>query len=201
MEPQRRPGGRSARVREAVLDATTAELAEHGYQGLTVDAVAQRAGVHKTTVYRRWRSPEGLVADALDLAAGRSWAIPDTGTLTGDLRALTELVRTGFTDPESGPVATAFVTAGLQHPAAAEALRTFYAARHAEAAVIVDRAIARGELGPEVAGTEVVRFAVAPLFHRLFVTHEPVTTAHAHQAADAAIALARAGLLTGEQAP
>lgn len=197
MEPQRRPGGRSARVREAVLDATTAELAEHGYQGLTVDAVAQRAGVHKTTVYRRWRSPEGLVADALDRAAGRSWAIPDTGSLTGDLRALAELLRTGFTDHESGTVATAFVIAGMQNPVAADALRTFYAARHREAAVIIDRAVARGELASEVAGTEVVRFAVAPLFHRLFVTHEPVTAAHARQAADTAVVLARSGLLTG----
>ncbi|MFJ2839521.1 TetR/AcrR family transcriptional regulator [Nocardia sp. NPDC087230] len=198
MEPQRRPGGRSARVREAVLDATTAELAEHGYQGLSVDAVAQRAGVHKTTVYRRWRGPEGLVADALDRAAGLSWAIPDTGSLAGDLRALTELLRTGFTDPESAPVATSFVAAGIQHPAAAEALRAYYAARHAEAAVIVDRAIARGELDAAVSGAEVVRFAVAPLFHRLFVTHEPVTADHARRAADAAAVLARSGLLTEE---
>ncbi|MFE6921645.1 TetR/AcrR family transcriptional regulator [Nocardia sp. NPDC057663] len=191
MEPQRRPGGRSTRVREAVLDATTAELAEHGFQGLSMESVAQRAGVHKTTVYRRWRGPEGLVADALDRAAGQSWPIPDTGTLIGDLRGLTELLRTGFTDPESGPVAAAFVTAGMQHPDAAAALRTYYTARHTEAAVIVERAIARGELTPGVDGTEIVRFAVAPLFHRLFIAHEPVTAEHARRAADAAAALAR----------
>ncbi|MFF2083101.1 TetR/AcrR family transcriptional regulator [Nocardia sp. NPDC058176] len=191
MEPQRRPGGRSARVREAVLDATTAELAEHGYPALTVEAVAQRAGVHKTTVYRRWRSPEGLVADALDRAAEQSWPIPDTGTLTDDLRTLTELLRTGFTAPESAPVATAFVAAGMHHPEAAAALRTFYAARHREAAVIIDRAVARGELEPGLAAVEIIRFAVAPLFHRLFITHEPVTAADAERAADAAIAVAR----------
>ncbi|MFD3748649.1 TetR/AcrR family transcriptional regulator [Nocardia sp. NPDC058633] len=196
MEPQRRPGGRSARVREAVLDATTAELATHGYQGLTVDAVAQRAGVHKTTVYRRWRGPEGLVADALERAAQQPWPIPDTGTLTGDLRALTELVRAGFADPESGTVATAFIAAGMQHPDAAAALRTFYAARHRDAAAIVERAVVRGEVEPEVDAVEIVQLAVAPLFHRLFITHEPVTTDQARRAADVAAALARMPIAT-----
>lgn len=191
MEPQRRPGGRSAKVRESVLDATIAELTERGYRDLTVEAVAQRAGVHKTTVYRRWRSPEGLVADALDRAAEQPWPIPDTGTLTSDLRALTELLRTGFTDPESAPVATAFVAAGMHHPEAADALRAFYTARHREAAAIIDRAIARGELEPGIDPIEIVRFAVAPLFHRLFITHEPITTADTRRAADAAIAVAR----------
>ncbi|MGW6620359.1 TetR/AcrR family transcriptional regulator [Nocardia sp. NPDC055002] len=191
MEPQRRPGGRSARVREAVLDATTDELAERGYQGLSVEAVAARAGVHKTTVYRRWRGPEGLVADALERASQQPWPIPDTGTLTGDLRGLTELLRQGFTDPESGSVATAFIAAGMQHPEAADALRDFYAARHREAAAIVARAVARGEVAPEVDAAEIIRLAVAPLFHRLFVTHEPVTADQARRAADVAAALAR----------
>ncbi|MGW6121225.1 TetR/AcrR family transcriptional regulator [Nocardia sp. NPDC055165] len=191
MEPQRRPGGRSARVREAVLDATADELAERGYQDLSMEAVAQRAGVHKTTVYRRWRGPEGLVADALERASQQPWPIPDTGTLTGDLRALTELLRQGFTDPESGSLATAFIAAGMQHPEAADALRGFYAARHDEAAAIVARAVARGEVHPEVDAAEIIRLAVAPLFHRLFITHEPVTADQARRAADVAAALAR----------
>ncbi|MFD6397000.1 TetR/AcrR family transcriptional regulator [Nocardia sp. NPDC060249] len=196
MEPQRRPGGRSARVREAVLDATTDELAERGYQDLSIEAVAQRAGVHKTTVYRRWRGPEGLVADALERASEQPWPIPDTGTLTGDLRALTELLRQGFTDPESGSLATAFIAAGMQDSEAADALRGFYAARHGEAAVIVARAVARGEADPEVDAAEIIRLAVAPLFHRLFITHEPITADHARRAADVAAALARTPIVT-----
>ncbi len=178
-----------------MLDATAAELAEHGYPGLTVEAVAQRAGVHKTTVYRRWRGPEGLVADALERASEQSWPIPDTGSLTGDLRALTALLRTGFADPESGSVATAFVAAGMQHPDAAAALRSFYEARHRESAVLVERAVARGELAPVPDPVEIIRFALAPVFHRLFITHEPVTEADARRAADAAATVARASAL------
>src|SRR5215204_176225 len=62
---QARPGGRTARTRAAVLDATVAELAEHGHAALTVEAVAARAGVNKTTLYRRWGGKDGLLADAV----------------------------------------------------------------------------------------------------------------------------------------
>ena len=60
-----RPAGRGPKVRAAVLAATLAELTETGYAALTVDNVARRAEVHKTTVYRRWKDREGLVADAV----------------------------------------------------------------------------------------------------------------------------------------
>ncbi|BAD57338.1 putative transcriptional regulator [Nocardia farcinica IFM 10152] len=195
LETSKRPGGRSARVRAAVRQATLDELVAHGYAGLTIDNVAQRSGVHKTTVYRRWGSPAGLVADALELAAEEAWPLPDTGDLTADLRALTAAVHTGFTDPDAGPVATAFVTAALQNPDAATALRAFYRARHHQSAEIVRRAVARGELGPEVDPEAVVRYAIAPVFHRLLITHEPVDETLTRHAADTAIAAARAGLL------
>jgi AcrR family transcriptional regulator len=54
MARRRRPGGRSARVRAAAIAATLAELAETGYSALSLENVARRAGVHKTTLYRRW---------------------------------------------------------------------------------------------------------------------------------------------------
>ncbi|MFE7396817.1 TetR/AcrR family transcriptional regulator, partial [Streptomyces sp. NPDC057557] len=58
---RRRPGGRTARIRKQVLDAVLSELGEHGYDGLTTDTVAARAGVHRTTVYRRWGDVGGFV--------------------------------------------------------------------------------------------------------------------------------------------
>ncbi|MGW4766470.1 TetR/AcrR family transcriptional regulator [Nocardia sp. NPDC004278] len=195
METQRRPGGRSARVRDAVRQATLAELTLRGYPGLTVDNVAQRSGVHKTTVYRRWGSPEGLIADALELAENEPWPIPDTGSLDDDLRAITDLVRTGFADPDAGPVASAFIAAAVQNSTAAEALRHFYAVRHTQSAEVVRRAIARGNLPDTVDAEEVIRFAVAPIYYRLFITHEPVTTQDTLRAADAALAAARAGAI------
>ena len=60
-----RPGGRTAKVRRAVLDAAIDELIAHGFHGLNMEQVAARAGVGKTTVYRRWRTPAGLTVDLL----------------------------------------------------------------------------------------------------------------------------------------
>ncbi|MGC9670267.1 TetR/AcrR family transcriptional regulator [Planosporangium sp. 12N6] len=191
-----RPGGRTALVRNAVRQATLAELAANGYQGLTVEAVAARAGIHKTTAYRRWGSVEGLIADALELASGEPWPVPDTGTVDGDLRALAREVLVGFTDPHTGPVSTAFVSAAAQNPAAAQALHAFIAARHRQAAPVVTRAIARGELPAGTDPVEVVRATVAPLYYRLFISREPVDEAVADRAAVAALAAARAGALS-----
>lgn len=190
-----RPGGRSARVRAAVRAATLAELAEKGYAGLTVENVAARSGVHKTTVYRRWQGVEGLITDALEMASEEPWPIPDTGSLRGDLRALARLVLTGFADPEEGPVSTAFIAAAMENPAAAHALHGFLISRHDQAARIVTRAVARGEVPAEVDPAEVVRATVAPLYYRLFISREPVDAATADRAADAALAAALSGVL------
>lgn len=188
-----RPGGRTTRTRAVVRDATLAELADHGYDGLTVEAVATRAGVHKTTVYRRWGSVEALVVDALDLASGDPWPVPDTGEVRADLRALNHEVLVGFTDPVAGPVATAFVVAAARNAATAAALHDYLVARHEQAGPIVTRAVERGELPAGTDPAEVVRTAVAPLYYRLFVSREPVDATIAERAADAALAAARAG--------
>ncbi|MFC7715781.1 TetR/AcrR family transcriptional regulator [Nonomuraea recticatena] len=79
--------------------ATLAELAEHGYQGLTVENVAARSGVHKTTVYRRWTGVEGLIADALELAAEEPWPVPDTGTIEGTCGSWPGWCAGGWTRP------------------------------------------------------------------------------------------------------
>jgi AcrR family transcriptional regulator len=190
-----RPGGRSARVRDAVLAATCAELADHGYPALTVDAVATRAGVHKTTVYRRWGSVDVLLADALDHARDTPWPLPDTGTVEGDLIAITTEVAEAFGHPDDRAVPTAIVAAAFQSPRAAAALHDFYAARHARAAQVVIRAVDRGELPADVDPVDLVRTACAPLFYRVFITREPVDAAIAERAARAALAAARAGVI------
>ncbi|MEV5708930.1 TetR/AcrR family transcriptional regulator [Actinoallomurus sp. NPDC052274] len=193
--PERRPGGRSARVRAAVRAATLSELADKGYTALTVEGIAARSGVHKTTVYRRWGGVEGLIADALEMASEEPWPVPDTGSVEDDLRVLARLVVTGFTDPDEGPVSTAFIAAAVQNSAAAVALRRFFASRHDQAAPIVTRAVARGELPHGTDPVEVVRATVAPIYYRLFVSREPVDAAVADRAAGAALAAARASAL------
>ncbi|WP_254802001.1 TetR/AcrR family transcriptional regulator [Kitasatospora sp. SUK 42] len=194
--PTPRPGGRSARVRADVVTATLAEVAEKGYDGLTVEAVATRSGVHKATLYRRWGGVDGLVADALTASADQPWPLPDTGDLRQDLRRITQEVFSVFTDPDLGPTPTALISAAQRSDAGAAALHAFFTARHRQAAEVAERAVARGELPAGTDGAEVVRAATAPLYYRLFVTGEPLDARTAERAADAAALAARAGLFT-----
>src|SRR5262249_60890107 len=80
-----RLGGRGPKVRAAVLAATLAELADKGYAALTVDGIARRAGIHKTTIYRRWKDRESLVADGLGEHIAMDFPIPDTRSGETDL--------------------------------------------------------------------------------------------------------------------
>ncbi|MFI7103907.1 TetR/AcrR family transcriptional regulator [Streptomyces sp. NPDC050161] len=192
----RRPGGRTARTRAAVRDAVLTGLSEHGYPGLTVEYVAERSGVHKTTLYRRWGGIEGMVADALDLAGDDSWLPPDTGTLEGDLRALAQEVVRSFADREVGASGSAIIAAAFHSERAADALRAYYAERFARCEAIVERAVERGELPAAVDAGALVRAASAPVFFRLFITREPVDSDLAAQSAAAAVAAARAGTFT-----
>ena len=89
-EPNRRPrpGGRSARVRAAVLQATLELLAETGYDGAELPEVARRAGVHPTTIYRRWGTKSRLVGEAILERSRPLSPTPDTGSLRTDLERL-----------------------------------------------------------------------------------------------------------------
>jgi len=189
-----RPGGRTARVAKDVRDATLAELNEHGYAGLTVENVAERSGVHKTTIYRRWGGVDGLIVNALDLASQDDWGPPDTGTLEGDLTGLVHEVLELFTDPVEGIAPAAFIAATYHSERAAEAMTSLYVDRHARAAVAVTRAIERGEIPADTDPGAVVRAAVAPLYYRLFITREPIDRQIADQAVAAALAATMAGV-------
>ncbi|MDI3423665.1 TetR/AcrR family transcriptional regulator [Streptomyces luteolus] len=188
-----RPGGRTARVRAAVLDAAGDALAEGGFAGLDLSEVARRAGVGKTTVYRRWGSTTALVADLLADMAEQSSPRSDTGALLDDLRANAHLVRTTLTDPRQGPLFRAVIAAATCDERTAHALHRFYEIRVAEWAPCVELAAQRGELPPDTDPHEVVRAVSAPLYHRFLLSGAPLDEEAAERAARAAAAAARAG--------
>ncbi|WP_040828138.1 TetR/AcrR family transcriptional regulator [Nocardia jiangxiensis] len=191
-----RPGGRTARVRESVLRAAGDLLAERGFAHLDPAEVATRAGVGKTTVYRRWRTPAGLVADLLTEMAETSLPHADTGSLRGDLLANARLVAHTLNDPRQGRVFASLVAAATCDPATAAALRHFYDARLAEWSPCIDAAVARGELPPETDPRAVLSAVSAPLYYRLLNTGDPIGDDAATTAAEAAALAARAGLFT-----
>jgi AcrR family transcriptional regulator len=189
-----RPGGRTARVRAAVLEAAGDALAEQGFDRLDLAEIARRAGVGKTTVYRRWGTVPGLVADLLADMAEQSSPRTETGSLREDLRANARLVQRTLTDPRQGALFRAIIVAATCDPRTADGLRRFYAVRIAEWAPCVQQAVERGELPAGTDAAEVIRAVSAPLYYRLLVAGEPVDVAAADRAAEAATAAARAGV-------
>ncbi|MBD0746761.1 TetR/AcrR family transcriptional regulator [Streptomyces sp. CBMA152] len=191
-----RPGGRTARVREAVLRAAGDALAEGGLSGLDLADVARRAEVGKTTVYRRWGTPAGLVADLLADMAEQSLPRTETGTLLGDLRANARLVRRTLADPRQGALFKAVIAAATCDAPTATALHRFYETRVEEWAPCVQQAVERGEVPQTTDPHEVIRAVSAPLYYRLLTTGAPLDEALADRAAEAAAAAARAGVFT-----
>lgn len=188
-----RPGGRTARVRAAVLQAAGDALAQGGLDGLDLADIAARAGVGRTTVYRRWGNVTGLVADLLADMAEQSLPRSDTGSLLGDLRANARLVRRTLTDPRQGRLFRALIAAATCDERAAVALHRFYQIRIGEWAPCVDQAIARGEIPEGTDPDEVIRAVSAPLYYRLLASGDPLDAAAADRAARAAADAATAG--------
>ncbi|CAL9430184.1 TetR/AcrR family transcriptional regulator [Streptomyces sp. NPDC057794] len=195
-----RPGGRTARVREAVLRAAEDALTEQGVTGLDLADVARRAGVGKTTVYRRWGTVTGLVADLLADMAEQSAPRTETGSLLGDLTANARLVQRTLTDPRQGALFKALIAAATGDPKTAAALHRFYDVRVREWAPCVRQAVARGEVPEGTDAHEVIRAVSAPLYYHLLISGGRLDEPLADRAALAAATAARAGVYVRQAA-
>jgi AcrR family transcriptional regulator len=128
-------------------------LADVGYAGLTMDAVALTAGVSKATIYRRWPSKADLLVSVIDTASDDTLAIPDTGSLRDDLVALLSALAGVLTGP-GGSASRALLGVMSQEPALEAAFRRGPMARWAEAFLtVLGRAAGRGELAPSSAAS------------------------------------------------
>lgn len=190
----RRPGGRTARTRAAVLQAAVSELADNGYAGTTVERIAARAGVAKTTIYRRWGGLNGLLADLMAQYAAREIPVPDTGHLDSDLRSLAREIVASLQHPAIRAAFGSIVAAAIQYQAAQEVLSRFIAARTATMTVIVRRAAQRGDLPDGTDTAEVLQIVTAQIYYRLFIAGEQPSQALADRAAATAAAAARASV-------
>ena len=191
-----RPGGRTARVRAVVLESTVAELIEHGYAGLTVEGVAARAGVNRTTLYRRWGGRDALIVDAVEAFAAAEAKVPDSGDIEEDLRLWARSILATLTGPVSGALVRAVFGGAGDSPQVHQLRHRFWLIRSALVMPMVHRAIERGQLPAGTAADEVIRHVGAPLYYRLLVLGEPLTPEAADLAARVTATAARAGVFT-----
>ncbi len=188
---EQRPGGRAERVRSSVLQAATELLTEVGYDKMSVEAVAARAGVHKTTVYRRWPTKAELTADAAALHSADAVPIPDTGTVVGDLRLLAREVVANIGTDGGARRSRSIAAAAAASDELATAMHGFWAHRLALSADVIDRAIQRGELPASADANLIIETVIGPLWVRLLLTGEPIT----EELADHVVELITAGIL------
>jgi AcrR family transcriptional regulator len=190
-----RPGGRTARTRAAVAAAVQAELLEVGYGGTTIDRIAKRAGVAKTTVYRRWGNVSQLVVDMFADAASTQIPVADTGSIEGDLRELARSSVALLLNPVNRAIIDIVVSEAVHNPSARDTLTTFFTSRIENAAGIVQRAVDRGEVPAGTDAAEVIRLVGAPYYARLYITGDPIGMADADRAAAVVALAAKEGLL------
>ncbi|TQR86779.1 TetR/AcrR family transcriptional regulator [Mycobacterium hodleri] len=192
-----RTGGRSARVREAILTATFDELVATGYAALSMEAVASRAGVHKTTVYRRWPTVDDLLLDALTTWSQEALPVPDTGSIDTDLVALGRELADALNDGVGRQIAAFVLTSGLRSSRLSEATRRYFDHQALRAVPTVRQAVDRGELPETCDANALLTTFRAPLFYRMVTTGDPIDDALITHAVDVALNAARAGLLSG----
>ncbi|WP_280254269.1 TetR-like C-terminal domain-containing protein [Nocardia abscessus] len=140
---------RGARLRKAVLDATLARIESAGIATVRVADVAADAGVHETSIYRRWKTLPRLLLDALLSRVAEEIPLPDTGTLRGDLeRFMTDLIR--FAGTPSGRALIRGTVIAESDPEVEAMRREFWVRRLSSSEEIVRRAIARGDVAATV---------------------------------------------------
>jgi AcrR family transcriptional regulator len=157
---------RSEEAHQAILDATLALLSEVGFSALTIEGVASRAGVGKATIYRRWPSKLPLVVEAF----GSLPALEDidTGSLEGDL---VTMIRNYLTLFVATPLATALPSLAAErvhNPELGELMDPLMAGRRQPLRRAFERAIARGELSPDLNVELASDLVMGPIAVRLF---------------------------------
>lgn len=167
---------RSAGVDEALLDATLQLAGEVGINGMSMDDLAQRAGVSKATIYRRWPSKEALVLDAL-ASAIRPFDLVDTGSVRGDLEAyLAELGRRMQTG-RSSDVLPDLISASARDAALRESLDEWVRHRRQPLTIILGRAVQRGELAAATDLDTIIDALIGAFMYRRLLSHAPLDDA------------------------
>lgn len=173
--PKPRLGGRSARVRQAVLDAAFAELDERGYADFSIEAVARRSGVHKTTIYRRWPTREALLVYALDNRSDRDLPAPNAGSLRAELRQFGEMVLAKLMSTHGNALLKSLVSAADASSDVREKVGAFWRERLDRGVAVLSRAVDRGELPRGVDADLLIEAFLAPIYLRVLLSQAPVT--------------------------
>ena len=155
-------------MRRAILDAARELLIRDGYTRLRLEHVAERAGVGKATIYRRWASKEELAQALLTDLAAPHIAIEETGDTRAEMLEAVMNPMRAVTETEFGPVIRALLSQIANNPALGDPFRaTVVQARRDEVSRLIERGIARGDLCPDADADIATELLVGPVYFRL----------------------------------
>jgi AcrR family transcriptional regulator len=185
---KRTPAGAAVlqpRITSAITEAVLDELATQGYGRLSMEAVAKRAGVGKSALYRRWPSKQDMVVAVLSEASVPLAEVPDSGSLRTDLLATLRAVRDWITHRRFATILPDLTAEAARNPALAEAIQaTVGEPRRALGAAVLRRAMDRGELPTDLDLELALDLTAALLYWRLTVRQAPAGPRYLEQLAD-----------------
>ncbi len=159
---------------KAILEAAFELLAERGVQGMTMQAVAKRAGVARATLYRRWSSASDLALSSLLRHASRAVPIPDSGSLDSDMRTLLNAAFLDLRGPTGHLLRSLMADAQRDAALATEFYQRFLVSRRNVLKILLNRAVARGELPADVNQEFLADLVYGIMWYRLLVRHAPL---------------------------
>lgn len=180
-EERARGGPRQA---SAIFAATLELLAEQGYDGLTIESIASRSGVNKTTIYRWWPSKDAVLAAALVHSDLLAFAMPDTGSLRGDLLALAREITQLLTGERTAPIVATVLAAAPRRPELAAVAHTFFAERLTREQPMFQRAIARAELPATADPAMIMDLLAGAIWFRILLRDQPMSSDYLSGAVD-----------------
>ena len=159
---------------------------------MSIEAVARRAGVAKTAVYRRWPSKLEMVLELVSDMVGPSLPLPDTGSLRGDIELVLRIAAKALGHPLAGQIIPDLLAEAARNPRISQTLLSAMSATQASIGVdLIGRAVERGELAAGTSPETAVDLIVGPLYWRLAVARTPLPKGYLSRLAAAAEAALR----------
>jgi AcrR family transcriptional regulator len=172
--------GRVQRSRERVLSTALELLAETGVNGFTIDQVASRSGVAKTTIYRHWPSREALILEAASQLSGAE-EVPDTGSVRSDATAILERLGHLLGSARWATVVPSIVDVAERDPEFAAVHGHIQRGHASPLRAVLVRAVARDELAATTDLSHVISALIGPLYYRRWFSREPIDAAFVAQ--------------------
>lgn len=187
--PDRSVDPRVAQTRRLVLEAAASLLAEEGFDRLTLEELAERSGVARSTIYRNWDDRSELFADAFDLLCSFP-EIPDLGSMRDELDFMARELAGSLESSEWAKALPSLIGAAHRDDVLTEAQARFSGGRRELTSAIFARAAERGELGSGQDPHYLAELFAAPMFFRFLMSRQPLDEAFIRRHVDAVVTVA-----------